>query len=78
LIIIGTSLAVYPFAGIVERVYPDVPRLLINNEPAGDFSLPNPERQTDVFHCSSSDEGCAKLAELLGWKVTTFFFFFFL
>jgi len=35
LIVMGTSLQVHPFAGLVDRVRPDVPRLLINLEPAG-------------------------------------------
>jgi len=35
LIVMGTSLMVHPFAGLIDRVKPDVPRLLINLEPAG-------------------------------------------
>jgi len=31
----GTSLMVHPFAGLIDRVKPDVPRVLINLEPAG-------------------------------------------
>lgn len=32
LIVMGTSLAVYPFAGLVSKVRPDVPRVLVNME----------------------------------------------
>jgi len=35
LIVMGTSLMVHPFAGLIDRVRPDVPRVLINLEPAG-------------------------------------------
>jgi len=37
LIIIGTSLVVYPFAGLVNEVKAEVPRLLINKESVGPF-----------------------------------------
>ncbi|RYG41184.1 hypothetical protein EON68_03380, partial [archaeon] len=35
LIVIGTSLKVYPVAGLVDEVSADVPRVLINREPVG-------------------------------------------
>jgi len=38
LIVIGTSLQVYPFAGLVNMVREDVPRLLFNNEAVGAFT----------------------------------------
>ncbi len=37
LIVLGTSLAVMPFAGLIHEVGPHVPRLLVNREVAGDF-----------------------------------------
>jgi len=38
LVVMGTSLQVQPFAGLVQEVAPDVPRLLINRERAGEDS----------------------------------------
>lgn len=35
LIVIGTSLVVHPFAGLIADVQDHVPRVLINMEPAG-------------------------------------------
>ncbi|GMT13325.1 hypothetical protein PFISCL1PPCAC_4622, partial [Pristionchus fissidentatus] len=37
LIVMGTSLIVQPFAGLVDEVDSEIPRLLINREPAGPF-----------------------------------------
>lgn len=37
LIVIGTSLVVYPFAGLVNDVPDTTPRLLINMDPVGPF-----------------------------------------
>ena len=36
---IGTSLQVQPFAGLVNYVRPDVPRVLINREAVGPFGM---------------------------------------
>ncbi|XP_070576746.1 NAD-dependent protein deacetylase sirtuin-2-like isoform X2 [Ptychodera flava] len=81
LMIMGTSLAVQPFASLVNRVKDDCPRLLINKEKCGqtdplmqfmglgrglDFDAPNNNR--DVAYEGDCDDGCFKLAELLGWK----------
>ena len=81
LIILGTSLKVHPFAGLVERVSESCPRLLLNKEPVtgGDMlksmlGLPtgldfSKERgYRDVFVGDSCDVSCERLAELLGWK----------
>lgn len=35
LIVMGTSLSVFPFAGLIDMVRPECPRLLLNMEPAG-------------------------------------------
>uniref|UniRef100_A0A915PG97 Deacetylase sirtuin-type domain-containing protein n=1 Tax=Setaria digitata TaxID=48799 RepID=A0A915PG97_9BILA len=77
----GTSLAVYPFAGLVDKVKEDVPRLLINLTEAGldMFSLfpyifnsglcyQDEDNYRDVFWRGKTDDGAWKLAELLGWK----------
>ena len=50
LLVLGTSLKVYPFASLVEHVDDDVPRVLINNEKLGDdFVFDGPGRYRDVY-----------------------------
>jgi NAD-dependent deacetylase sirtuin 2 len=75
LIVIGTSLVVYPFAGLVNEVKPIVPRVLINKESVGAFRRVTGEEAPsmlgnyrDVAYIGSCDEGVSELAELLGWK----------
>ncbi|KAL3984973.1 NAD-dependent protein deacetylase sirtuin-2 [Acanthocheilonema viteae] len=81
LIIMGTSLVVHPFAGLVDEVNDDVPRLLINLTEAG-YSMNSlfsyggssglcyrdKDNYRDVFWQGTTDDGAWKLAELLGWK----------
>jgi len=74
LLVLGTSLQVHPFAGLINEVRPDVPRLLINRERAGEgrgffsrgfrFDQPN---SRDVFFKGDCDSGVRELVELLGW-----------
>jgi len=71
---------VHPFAGIVNKTKPKVPRLLINLEKVGEldpimrlFGIQsgfefNKKGGADVFHKSTCDEGCQELARLLGWE----------
>ncbi|XP_028663560.2 NAD-dependent protein deacetylase sirtuin-2 isoform X7 [Erpetoichthys calabaricus] len=81
LIIMGTSLKVQPFASLISKVPSSTPRLLINKEKAGksdplmsmlglgsgmDFDSEKAYR--DVAYLATCDDGCRKLAELLGWK----------
>ncbi|XP_022644035.1 NAD-dependent protein deacetylase sirtuin-2-like isoform X1 [Varroa destructor] len=82
LVIIGTSLQVQPFAGLVDRVHSAVPRLLINLEKCGhsrdlvsrllgfgcglDFDSENNYR--DVALLGTCDDGCEELARRLGWQ----------
>ncbi|CAF3150915.1 unnamed protein product [Rotaria socialis] len=79
LIIIGTSLAVAPFNGLISRVNKNCPRLLINMEEVGQVNpfwnpfgsalmFNSPTNRRDVFHKSSCDEGVVELAKLLGWE----------
>uniref|UniRef100_A0A915CC93 Deacetylase sirtuin-type domain-containing protein n=2 Tax=Parascaris univalens TaxID=6257 RepID=A0A915CC93_PARUN len=80
LIIMGTSLVVQPFAGMVNEVAGDVPRLLINLTEAGRSGLyekalglqglcyGDKDNHRDVFWQGTCDEGALLLAELLGWK----------
>lgn len=77
LIVLGTSLVVQPFAGLVSRASPTAPRLLINREPAGtNDTLPlgfrfhledEGENWRDVWHQGDCDDGCRALAAALGW-----------
>uniref|UniRef100_A0A8C4X468 NAD-dependent protein deacetylase n=1 Tax=Erpetoichthys calabaricus TaxID=27687 RepID=A0A8C4X468_ERPCA len=78
LIIMGTSLKVQPFASLISKVPSSTPRLLINKEKAGKRYLSVPsvlamdfdseKAYRDVAYLATCDDGCRKLAELLGWK----------
>ncbi|KAI8805252.1 sirtunin 2 [Cladochytrium replicatum] len=77
LIVMGTSLTVHPFASLINQPKPDVPRLLINREPAGvyrspvrgfDFNGDLQKYRRDALFLGSCDDGVVKLAELLGLK----------
>ncbi|KAG0164791.1 NAD-dependent protein deacetylase sirtuin-2 [Apophysomyces sp. BC1034] len=76
LIVIGTSLAVQPFASLVDEVPDNVPRLLINKELVGAHQSPNDGfdfkwrygKKRDVALLNDCDIGVEMLAELLGWK----------
>lgn len=82
LIIMGTSLTVHPFAGLVEYAQDDCVRLLINRDKVGNsmgffrslvfgeglcFDLPGNRR--DVHWQGDCDEGCYYLADQLGFGV---------
>lgn len=83
LIIMGTSLAVHPFASLTNRVPPSTPRLYINLEKpsvdeeteflsllmGGDagFKFDKKDNIRDVFQQGTCDEGCTLFAEMLGW-----------
>jgi len=80
LIVMGTSLEVYPFADLVGAVHPKTPRLLINRNPAGlcdelqrGFRFHRPGHgvsgnHRDVFHRGDCDEGTGELLSRLGWE----------
>ncbi|KAL2754027.1 hypothetical protein ACRALDRAFT_2043128 [Sodiomyces alcalophilus JCM 7366] len=63
-IVMGTSLTVYPFAGLPEYVQPHVPRLLLNKERVGQMG----RRPDDVLELGPCDAGIRRLAALLGWS----------
>lgn len=81
LIIIGTSLTVQPFAGLVDYVSSSTPRLLINKTKAGQQASPiarllgicsgldfdSDDNYRDVLCMQDCDEGCLQLAEALEW-----------
>ena len=62
-IVMGTSLAVQPFASLPGFCRDGVPRLLINNERVGGLG----SRADDVLVLGDCDQGVHKLAEALGW-----------
>lgn len=63
-IIIGTSLSVYPFAGLADMVPAGVPRLLLNMQPVHRVG----DRSDDVVELGPCDDGVRRLADLLGWR----------
>jgi len=80
LIVLGTSLVVHPFAGLLHHVRADCPRLLINRDLVGDIA---PElyqlghrrglwfgegNTRDVQHLGDCDAVVRRLAALLGWE----------
>ena len=73
LIVMGTSLKVYPFAGLVDLVPRSCHRILINREPSGPFedlfgSGFSRELCNDVFLQGDCDEVTSVLADAFGWK----------
>ena len=85
LIVMGTSLQVQPFAGLIE--YPDIdcPRLLINREKVGEvpsrrsfFEMGmskgrgfdfSEEGKRDVLFLGDCDDGVSELCKHLGWEL---------
>ncbi|KAI9142925.1 DHS-like NAD/FAD-binding domain-containing protein [Paraphysoderma sedebokerense] len=77
LIVIGTSLQVAPFCTLINRVSRNIPRLLINMTRVGeniygskgfDFDGTNQKYRRDALYLGTCDDGCLKLAQLLGWE----------
>ncbi|CUS12184.1 unnamed protein product [Tuber aestivum] len=62
-VVMGSSLSVYPFAALPVRAREGAVRLLINNERAGEIG----GRADDVIFLGGCDEGVRKLAKELGW-----------
>lgn len=80
LIVMGTSLVVHPFAGLINYVEDAVPRLLINREKAGELT---PEMRAlgyrrgfnfgdgnyrDALFLGDCDDGVRQLCRMLGWE----------
>ena len=61
-LIIGTSLVVYPFASLPEYARPSVPRVVMNLDALDDFERPN-----DVHLLGDCDQTIWTLCERLGW-----------
>ncbi|KAL6697419.1 DHS-like NAD/FAD-binding domain-containing protein [Trichoderma pleuroticola] len=62
-LIIGTSLTVYPFASLPDMARKGIPRVLFNMEKVGSLG----SRTDDVLELGACDDGIRRLAELLGW-----------
>jgi NAD-dependent SIR2 family protein deacetylase len=78
-IIMGTSLQVMPFAGLIADVSALCPRLLINRDAVGvlgknemlddaGFRFEEPDNYRDVFVAANCDDGVTQLCRLLGWE----------
>jgi NAD-dependent SIR2 family protein deacetylase len=69
LIIIGTSLQVHPFAGLVEDVPDTTPRFLINRDRVrGPFQFRDDGNGRDVFIQGDADSVIEVVAKELGWR----------
>ncbi|PRW20829.1 NAD-dependent deacetylase sirtuin-2 [Chlorella sorokiniana] len=81
LIVMGTSLVVNPFAGLIDYVGQHVPRVLINREKAGEltsvkrslgytrgFDWDPATNYRDALYLGDCDAGVRQLCQLLGWE----------
>lgn len=64
-VVVGTSLAVYPFASLPSEVPNEIDRSLINLEVVGDFK--EDPRKNDFVFKGSTDEAAELIAEKLDW-----------
>jgi len=80
LLIMGTSLVVQPFAGLVNEVKPNVPRILINRERTGEFlkyescynlrsGATEKSSDRDIFLQGDCDSVILDIVDQLGWKI---------
>jgi NAD-dependent SIR2 family protein deacetylase len=67
LIVIGTSLKVYPFAGMVDWVNVGVPKFLINAEKAGEFD-DGENQENNFFIQGDCDVAVKEVVRRLGWE----------
>lgn len=67
----GTSLKVYPFAGLISKVSKDTPRVLINMVKAGDFERDPEFNYRDIMALGDLQETTWKIVKMLGWEVTS-------
>ena len=63
-LVLGTSLSVYPFAQLPEMVKSEKPRVLFNMERVGNMG----SRPDDVLVLGECDDGVRRLADELGWR----------
>ncbi|BEI84470.1 hypothetical protein CcaverHIS002_0410740 [Cutaneotrichosporon cavernicola] len=69
-LVMGTSLQVHPFAGLVERVSSSTPRVLINREAVGPFSRVKhgKRRGRDGVYLGDADDAVRELVRAIGWE----------
>lgn len=79
LLVLGTSLAVQPFASLVDGTRRGVPRMLINRERVGEhlgLDFDGRSRASGVtddgFERADCDDAVGKLCKLLGWEAELF------
>lgn len=65
-IVVGTSLTVYPFASLPGEIPSSIKRSLINLELVGDFL--NEPRKSDIVIKGNSDDVAQLIADKLGWS----------
>lgn len=63
--VIGTSLAVYPAAGLLHYLPPNIPKYLIDPKPNTETIALNSITQLTVI-AETATKGCAKLLEIIG------------
>lgn len=68
-LVMGTSLQVYPFAGLITKVSCDTPRVLINMTRAGDFERDPEYNYRDILALGDLQETTWKFVKLLEWEV---------
>ena len=68
LIVLGTSLAVHPFAALVMQTSHGVPRFLINRERVGENLGLDFGGATDGFESGDCDDAVRRLCAELGWE----------
>lgn len=64
--VMGTSLKVFPFAGLLDLIAPAVPVVLVNRENPGRIDT---SRHPMLFLQGAIEESVAKLADALGWEL---------
>ena len=68
LLVMGTSLTVYPFASLVNMVGDLCPRMLLNREAVGAFRNLTDKSYRDVFASGDIDQNITEMVKLLGWE----------
>eukprot|EP01126_Amoeba_proteus_P053852 TRINITY_DN6586_c0_g1_i2.p1 TRINITY_DN6586_c0_g1~~TRINITY_DN6586_c0_g1_i2.p1 ORF type:complete len:290 (+),score=52.89 TRINITY_DN6586_c0_g1_i2:205-1074(+) len=68
LLVIGTSLKVQPFAGLINKVLSTTPRVLINMDIVGNFEEDPNYNYRDVMVLGDLQESIFKIVEILGWQ----------
>eukprot|EP00760_Papus_ankaliazontas_P038111 PhM_4_TR8871/c0_g1_i1/m.1882/K11412/SIRT2, SIR2L2; NAD-dependent deacetylase sirtuin 2 len=67
-LVLGTSLNVYPFAGLAELVAEGVPRVLINRECVGRFERDPTKTPRDLVLLGDCQQIVQQLVDALGWS----------